>query len=376
MTTVDLHNCESYIINLDKDAGRKKCSGVVADVFKSKYWSATDPNVLTEDGYVVGWLPQNYYTKSAKNTKLKLLQHFMATSKAQYLIVFEDDIYLHNGLLVPEIKNVLFAKINKLLKFGDPYIVYFGVSRNVQSKQNDINNVLIEPLYRSFSDGKMHACAGAYSFIINRNAIPIVMARINNKTFEEDPFDLSALSYVTKTYPEKVYITHPPLCVPDISFSNIRDGMNQTIVWHNLNIESSAYHEMTDGLMLVNITTITEFAYFRKMITMITPIVKVVYIAQSDEERELLYKTIKNTQIYLEEELQFDHSTYKYIINTTTNLKLKYKYGALLLKLLESSDGKYSGIGFIEDSTKDEVMTVEYNNNIIEDGNSKLIVVI
>ncbi len=361
MSNIELYSCDSYMINLEKDIGRKLCSTKAVLLFKTKYWSGNDPNNIDTDGYVIKWKTSETYTKAAKKAKYDLFKHFLTTSVSKYLLVLEDDIYIHNGMFDQNIKNSVISKINNVLKFKEPSILYLGLSRHVTSKENNIENFFIEPILKSLPDGKPKICSGAYGFIVNRSVIPILMARIANATFKNDPFDLSSLSYVLTTQSNKVYVCHPPLVIPDVSFSNIRDNMNQDLVWDILNVKNESYQIICVGLLFVTVTHVSDFNYFRKMITMITPYIKVIYIASTDII-ELCDEKISSIVLLSESDYDLTKSNYSFIMRTTTECRMQYRSGKYLLDLITKNMNKCQTLQIINGETNENMFNVTYNN--------------
>jgi hypothetical protein len=345
---MEIKDCESYLINLKKDYGRLLFSYDIIEIFKTKIFEGNDCNKLNDTGHLKNILKLKDYTKSAKKTKKLLFEHFLTTSSAKYIMVFEDDAYLHIDLFDNNKKLKLFARLNEFIQKNSPRLLYFGTSRHFTSENLDTDNIKFVSFNEQFS-GKPDMCSGAYGFILRRDMIPIVLMRILNKTLDDNPFDLFCLSYLGKVYPRECWVTNPHIVVPNIEGSNIRDGYSQTIVWDSLKTKKSFYNtEKELGVLFVTgieLLSHDDSKYFKKMVSCLSPIIRIIWHKKRNED------ILDN---------------YKFIIECDSTIEIKYNSGKTIVDTIieKQSNCKYLTI-FKLDQQEYSVFKIEYLNCLI-----------
>ena len=322
-----MENCDVCIINLKKDYGRYLSAQYTKDIFGGKIIEATDCNNLNDTGHVSMWKDLNTYTQSAKQTKKQILQNFYDTSINQYILIFEDDIYLHNDLFDNHQRNNIFTQINLFIKKNIPKLLYFGISKEFTSTNNSTDKLI----FTSFSDKftkTIKLCSGAYGFMLRKDMIPHVIMRIDNPIFDTNPFDIYCLSYISYVYPSESYVIDPQLVVPDISHSNIRRNFDQQLMWKALKTNEINYFVPIIGIMYINVISKESFEYFNKMMTCVTPIIKLIYYCNGSNTE--FHKTIdiaKSEKIYSSIEICYN-------VFTNTDIVIKHYSGKKLMDLL------------------------------------------
>lgn len=281
-----IFNSDAYVINLKKDYGRNICSQNLLNVFNAKFFTGYDCNKLDDKNCLYEIQKKSVYTMSAKKSKEILLNKFLTTSKKEYLIIFEDDVYLHTDLLADEKKNHIFLQINLFLAKTKPKLLYFGISRHFKSDNLDTSNISFVSFNNKFG-GKIEQCSGAYGFAISRDVVKLLLMRVQNETIKELPFDLFCLSYISKAYPNDSFVINPHLVIPNIESSNIRESFSQDIIWNLLETNKELYHMPFLGYVLINkssdelsinstnstnSTNLTD-----RMIRAVEPLMKIVY---------------------------------------------------------------------------------------------------
>lgn len=336
---MDINNCDKYIINLKKDVGRKLNSKPIINLFKCDVWEAHDGNNVDENN-IVSWSDIVKGTEAAKKTKIELLTYFLNKSKNKYLLILEDDCHLHIDLINNHIvTNYFNTGINKFLERTDPFMLYFGVSRHIKPKVSNILDLQFES-FNSYFNGDVKKCSGAYGVIINRNIVKVILARATNETLYGKPFDLTCLGFVGEHYPEKTFITHPPIIVPNITQSNIRNSNKQELLWRNLKINKNKYYALTIGTLCVWIDDTKDIIGFYKKLNCIRPIVCVVFFSNEicddikfiDNLKKCTYTIYDSSKI-----LNYLNCTKK-IVRINTSYPLDYSCGDYLLnKFIDKS---------------------------------------
>ena len=131
----DKYVYDSYLINLKKDAGRFINSQKIIKKFNSTIWSGIDAVKIDSNNKVISWPTQLQGTQCAKDAKVKLFKYFLNKSKKKYLLMFEDDIYLHKDLFNDKIFEKFNKELNTFLKKTDVSILYLGISSNINPKK-------------------------------------------------------------------------------------------------------------------------------------------------------------------------------------------------------------------------------------------------
>lgn len=349
MTSPVLLECDQYLINLKKDYGRLIFSSDIIEIFNPQIFEGNDCNYdnLSSDGYLNNILESTTYTKSAKKTKKLLLEHFLNTSKKKYIVVFEDDTYLHIDMFDKSKKNNIFKQLNNFIQKKSPKLLYFGTSRHFTSENLYTTNIKFVSFNEQFKN-EPDLCSGAYGFILRRDMIPTVLMRIKNDTLENMPFDLFCLSYIGKTYPNECFVTNPHIIVPNIEGSNIRASYNQNIVWNTLMTKKELYHtNKVIGIMYVSTnvdTNIDTINHFNKTITCLTPIIKVVYVNNQ-------FKKTNET-----------NTSYQFIIRCDIEIKIKYFSGKNIIDTIIENN-KFCK--FLEISNSTQILfKIEYANGL------------
>lgn len=324
-----MNNCEICIINLKKDYGRYLSSQNIIKVFGGNFIEAYDCNKINKNGYLEILQNSNVYTQSAKQTKREILQNFYNKSNKDYILIFEDDIYLHNDLFTDQ--SIIFNQINSFISKKKPKLLYLGISKEFRSSYNNTSHLKFVSFVDKF-DTNIKLCSGAYGFMLRKDMIPYVLLRIDNPTFSKNPFDIYCLSYISYTYPDDSYVIEPQLVVPDISHSNIRKNYNQDLMWNILGTNMTNYYIPIIGILYSNVINIESFEHFNKSINCITPIIKIIYYG----------KKVKNTEIYDTLEIAKRKKIYSSDniichIHTNTNIKIKHYSGEKIINLIVSN---------------------------------------
>jgi hypothetical protein len=137
--------------------------------------------------------------------------------------------------------------------------------------------------------------------------------------------------------------------------------MNQDLVWDILNVKNESYQIICVGLLFVTVTHVSDFNYFRKMITMITPYIKVIYIASTDII-ELCDEKISSIVLLSESDYDLTKSNYSFIMRTTTECRMQYRSGKYLLDLITKNMNKCQTLQIINGETNENMFNVTYNN--------------
>lgn len=320
-----MNNTDTYIINLKKDYGRYLNSLNTINIFGGKIITATDPNKCI-DGYINQWKPPNIYTQSAKQTKRQILSDFLTNSSNQYITIFEDDIYIHNDLYSTK-KGDIFNQLNNFISKKSPKLFYFGISRFFTSTNENTLDLKFTSFKTKFREN-IKICSGAYGFMLHRDMIKYVLMRIDNTTFDENPFDLFCLSYISQKYPYDSYVVDPHIVVPDICHSNLRKNFNQNVLWSTLKTKNIYYYIPIIGIMYVNVLTQKSLNHFNKLITCMTPIISVYYYGQLESTKTL--DDAKKANIYSSTDI-------KYHIFTNSDVFIKYMSGYKLFELIQNN---------------------------------------
>jgi len=354
-----MDNSETYIINLKKDYGRYLSSQNIVEIFGGSFIEAYDCNDIDKNGYVINWKDMTIYTQSAKQTKRKILENFYNKSNKQYIVIFEDDIYLHHDLFNSDKKNIIFDQINQFLNNRSPALLYFGITKEFTSSNNDTSKIKFISFIDKF-DKNIKLCPGAFGFVLRRDMIPFVLIRIDNPIFFNNPFDIYCLSYISYMYPSESYVLDPQLVVPDISHSNIRKNFDQTLLWKKLGTSSTNYMIPIIGIMYVKVMSDKSFYFFNKMITCITPIIKILYYGDNYKNKNIFdsLTDAKKEKIFTSRELECN-------IYTNTNVLIKHYSGKKLLDLIFFHK-KYKKLKIVNGHNI-ELFLIEYFNSEILD---------
>lgn len=332
---MNINDCDTYMINLEKDVGRKLNSKPVLDLFNCVIWKAHDGNIITFDNNKesIKWTDVIKGTEAAKYTKIQLLNHFIKHSKQKYLLIFEDDCYLHSDLIGNNNKIELFnTKLNNFLLNNKVSLLYLGVSRHIKPKATNIS----ECYFESFSDyfqNDIKKCSGAYGVIINRDVIKLILARAVNSTLYGKPFDLTCLGFISDQNPNTTYVMHPPLVVPDITQSNIRESTKQELFWKKLQVDKNKYNLCTIGTICVWIDTVTNIIDFYKKLNSVKPAVSVVFFTDKLCDELLFIDKLKKctNDIYNSKNIMNYLQHKKQIVRINTSDFIRYKCGELLI---------------------------------------------
>lgn len=269
-----MDNCDAYLINLKKDYGRYMSSLILVKIFNAKIIEGNDINELDSNGYLKLVKSSIDYTKSAKITKKNLLQQFLKESKKEYLLILEDDVYMHEDFIDKNKRKNMFSQLNNFVKNIKPKLLYLGISRHFNSHQNDTKNISFVSFYDKFKDD-IKMCSGAYGVIISRDQIKNILMRIDNTTIDEYPFDLYCLSYISKIYPNESFVTNPHLLIPYIENSNIRNGVSQNILWDTLKTNKCNYFIKNIGILYIINDNDDQDNLFIKSLCCLTPFIDV-----------------------------------------------------------------------------------------------------
>ena len=296
-----MENNNIFFINLKKDSGRYETIRPHLKRLNGQIWEGVDVTEIDKNGYAIKFADKISGTYAAKIAKLRLFEHFIKNNKNEYLILFEDDIMFHKKFYeyIEEINNFLIKKKPKLL--------YFGVSSNIESKSEkftikkilekepkNVNNSLINPNENLENTFIPHS--GAYGVCIHRNIIPFLILRIKNPILKDKPFDMSCLGQIQRVYTNDCYITDPPLVIPYIKSSNIRENRNQNQLTNLIKVNMNNYQQPLEFPLFVEIIDKDSFLIFDKLIKCLIPIFKIYYLISMDT-----YKNIKD--IFLNHDL-------------------------------------------------------------------------
>jgi GR25 family glycosyltransferase involved in LPS biosynthesis len=300
-----MDNNNIFFINLKKDSGRYENIRPHIKKLNGQIWEGVDPTEIDINGYATKFSDKILGTIAAKIAKLKLFEFFLKNNKNEYLILFEDDIMFHKKFYD------YIEEINDFLLKQKPKLLYFGVSSNIESKSEklifnkifnkDETKSIKNPLLNFFekkSDNenltKPHS--GAYGVCINRNIIQFLILRMKNPILKEKPFDMSCLGQIQRVYTNDCYITDPPLVIPYIKSSNIRENRNQNQLTNLIKINMNNYFQPLEFPLFVEIIDKDSFIYFDKIIKCLIPIFRIYYIVLLET-----YKNIKD--IFLNHDL-------------------------------------------------------------------------
>lgn len=317
---------DAYIINLKKDIGRKYSCNEFINIFQAKIWYGIDANEI-KNNKVSKWATKTSATESAKKTKKDILQFFYDNSEKEYLLILEDDIFLHKDFLEKNNIDFFFNKLNYFLLNNDISLLYLGTSRHIIPNENSLKNLKFKS-FNNYFNNFPEKCTGAYSFIINKKHINDLIIRIHNETLYGQPFDLSCLGYISNKYPNKTYFTDPHIFVPDISISNIRNPTNQIIFWNNLNINKSNYIINKLGVISIwiNYNYKINLIELQKYLQIFQPIYDIYFFSNFlNDELKKLYNIIKIEYCDYEDNIFFNKlKKYKKIIKIKLNFNINY----------------------------------------------------
>ncbi len=295
-----------YFINMKKDIGRYIHIKPIVDKLNGNIWEGEDPTIIDTNGYAASFADVSVGTNAAKEAKLKLFNHFLKTSKSEYLFLFEDDIIIHKDFF-----NNL-EKINNFMKETKPKLFYFGVSGNIKNIAED-NNIIIKKL---FDNNTKEPVSGAYSVCINRNIINHIILRIKNPILKNKPFDMTCLGQIQTAYPNDCYICHPPMVIPYLKKSNIRDNRNQYEFNKMININYADYIKPREYPIFVKINEPTNIQYFDKLINSIEPYFKTYYLV-NESNYSIIIKTDKIYDIIMIDN-DFDYDKFIYLLKNNS----------------------------------------------------------
>jgi hypothetical protein len=295
-----------FIINMKKDIGKRLHMQQLKSITGAIFWDGIDISELKDD-YLVKYADIKQATYAAKMAKFNLFKYFLNSSKAQYLFLFEDDIYMHIDFK----KGLMIA--NNFLDVHKPLLLYFGVSNN--RVFNDKKDIAIELL-----SNKM-PCPGAYGVCINRFIIPYLLSYIQDPALKYDPFDITCLGTIQLMMPDKCFVMNPPLVIPDISISNIRGEYDQEIYYLNSGINKMKYiFPETKPLFVVGAIIDVN----KKLYNVFRPYYKITYVKKIPDNL----------------------TDYQYYVVINGNIKFKYYEGNKIIDNIESNIHNYKKIIF------------------------------
>lgn len=293
-----------YFINMKKDIGRFVHIKPIIDKLNGIIWEGEDPTIIDINGYAASFADVSIGTNAAKEAKLKLFTHFLKNSKSEYLFLFEDDIIIHKDFF-----NNL-EIINNFIKDKKPKLFYFGVSGNIKNVVQD-NIMIIKNL---FDNNIKEPISGAYSVCINRNILNHIILRIKNPILKNKPFDMTCLGQIQTAYPNECFICHPPMIIPYLKKSNIRDNRNQYEFNKMININYSDYIKPKEYPIFVIIKEPKNINYFDKLINSIEPYFKIYYLVTQKH-----YDIISSTDKIYDMILIENNFNYDNFVNTIKN---------------------------------------------------------
>jgi GR25 family glycosyltransferase involved in LPS biosynthesis len=308
-----------FIINMKKDIGRKMNISNLQILTNAVYWEGIDPSLIDADGYLLRCAEIDKATYSAKRTKLLLFENFMKTNKSKYLILFEDDIYIHNNF------SKYIGLVDEFIKKVKPMLLYLGINnRKFLDKNFEINKLAIT---------KNKICSGAYGVIINRAIIPYLISYIKDPVNQYKPFDITCLGIIQMSYPNSCYISDPPLVIPDISTSNIRGEYDQNLVYELSNINPNNYILPDLRLFVVYIKDNTKFDLTNRLLKVFRPYYQVIYLYGQNTNNDIIIKEcdVKNY-------IQTNYPNVKYYIYMTDDTHFKYYDGDKIMKIVNTQD--------------------------------------
>ena len=281
-----------FFINMKKDAGRYEYIRPHVKRLNGQIWEGIDPTEIDKEGYGIKFPDKISGTISAKLAKLKLFEHFIKNNKNEYLILFEDDIMFHK-----QFYNYI-DQINDFLTKTKPKLLYFGVSSDIKSSGNEFS---IKKLFEKKGNNdeiNFVAHSGAYGVCINRNILQFIILRIKNPTLKEKPFDMSCLGQIQRIYSNECYITDPPLLIPYIKSSNIRENRNQSQLTKLIKVNMNIYQQPLEYPIFVEVIDKESFLIFDKLIKCVIPIFRIHYVLNEEK-----YKNFTKEEIFLNHEL-------------------------------------------------------------------------
>jgi GR25 family glycosyltransferase involved in LPS biosynthesis len=325
-----MENDNVFFINMKKDAGRHEHIRQNIKRLNGQIWEGVDPTEIDKDGYAIKFPNKISGTNAAKMAKLKLFEHFLKNNKNEYLILFEDDI-MFNKKFYDHIE-----EINDFLIKIKPKLLYFGVSSDVASNSDKF---IIKKLFdkkeesnnNSINEKNPHS--GAYGVCINRNILQFLILRIKNPTLKDKPFDMSCLGQIQRIYSNDCYITDPPLIIPYIKSSNIRENRNQQQLTKLIKINMNNYHQPLEYPLFIEVIDKDSFLNFDKLIKCLIPIFRIYYIITIQKYNEIKEIFINHDLIIIDNpirenlinQLKFNNFTNKdKIILLDTNFNFKY----------------------------------------------------
>lgn len=276
-----------YFINMPKDIGRKlwisEIHRKMSTIYNSQciIWNGIDASIYDEHNILIKSCDSQTATLSAKQAKIQLLEHFMKTSENPFMILFEDDIMVHQNFYSYFDQVINFTRTNSFK------LIYFGVSNGLISESS--KKLLIKPLPK-----KNFRYTGAYGVIIDRSIIPKLIIRSQDPSLITKPFDIYSLGHIQDCYPQLCFICHPQIVVPNITTSNIRDPRNQSHFWNisHLNSIDYIFPIQVPMFILIEDHKLVINKYL-KLLQMFVPYVKPIFISyEKINIIESLYETI------------------------------------------------------------------------------------
>lgn len=172
-----------FCINMEKNIGKKILMRNFISQLNGNIWNGIDKSIYDENNLLLSVPTQQIKTRCAKEAKINLFNYFLTHTTYNYLILFEDDIMIHNDFFTHYKQVIDFANTHKFK------LIYFGVSCHVpvESKSSFSINVLPKTSYRY---------SGAYGVIIHRSIMKSLINRSNDPFLYNKPFDIYSLGHI------------------------------------------------------------------------------------------------------------------------------------------------------------------------------------
>lgn len=371
-----------YIINMKKDIGRRKNIDHFCEQIGASYWDGIDEAQIDKNGYLINITDEISSTINAKNAKLNLFNHFLKSNQTdEYLWLFEDDIYIHKSFY-SEV-----GKVNDFLIKEKPLLFYLGVSNNKVFDYNYNDIINIELLFKNTQAVhdeqktcllKIKPCSGAYGVIIRRSIIPNLISYIKNPGLIKYPFDNSCLGKIQINFPNKCFVTNPPLVVPDITISNIRKNYDQKKYWNKFNINPNIYiyPKYFYLFVVINDNFIDKLliSEFKNLYKLFCPYFKIIYLCDkininTSEYYEFLITNGNKVDDIINDKLLLEKYN-GYYLKTTINVIFKYYEGEKIINCIENNIKNFDILQFkINKQNKESYFIVKkfplYSNNFL-----------
>lgn len=318
-----MDNDNIFFINMKKDAGRHEHIRTHVKRLNGQIWEGIDPTEIDKEGYAIKFPDKISGTNAAKMAKLKLFEYFLKNSKNEFLILFEDDIMFHK-----QFYNHL-EEINDFLIKTKPKLLYFGVSSDVAATSEKFT--IKKLIDKKELDINFIPHSGAYGVCINRNIIQFLILRIKNPTLKDKPFDMSCLGQIQRIYSNDCFITDPPMIIPYIKSSNIRENRNQNQLTKLIKINMNIYQQPLEYPLFVEIIDQDSFITFDKLIKCIIPIFRIYYVLDKEmyEQMQNIFNNheliIKTGDLWIDQIKINNFMNKDKVIFTNTNFKFKYQ---------------------------------------------------